>query len=110
HHHHHHHGDEDDDHDADEIFDSYGYETSRQYDVREIEEILKQLDDRERFGFILRAKGIVAGKDGSWIHFDYVPEEISVRSGSAISRGRFCVIGAEMKFDALEELFGGQAS
>ena len=107
HHHHHHGGDEDDDHDADEIFDSYGYETSRQYDVKEIEDILRQLDDRERFGFILRAKGIVAGKDGSWIHFDYVPEEISVRTGSAISRGRFCVIGAEMKFDALEELFGG---
>ncbi len=105
HHHHHHDDDEDDDHDADEIFDSYGYETSRKYDAAEIEDILKQLDDRDKYGFILRAKGIVAGKDGNWIHFDYVPEEISVRTGNAISRGRFCVIGAEMNFEALEELF-----
>ncbi|MBO4537631.1 MAG: GTP-binding protein [Erysipelotrichaceae bacterium] len=107
HHHHHHDGDEDDDHDADEIFDSFGYETSRRFDRQEIEDILKQLDDHDRYGFILRAKGIVAGKDGSWIHFDYVPEEISVRTGNAISRGRFCVIGSEMNFEALEELFRG---
>lgn len=49
----------------------------------------------------------MCGKDGSWIHFDYVPEEIDIREGSAISRGRFCVIGAEMNFEALEELFRG---
>ena len=59
-----------------------------------------------KFGAVLRAKGIVAGADGSWIHFDYVPEEHNVRTGSAAVIGRICVIGAELNEAAIAELFG----
>ena len=100
HHHHHHH-----DHDADEIFTSWGMETSKTFTQDEIKSILAALGDEAKYGIVLRAKGIVAGKDGEWIHFDYVPEETSVRTGSAIVRGRFCVIGSELKEKALKELF-----
>ena len=100
HHHHHHHG-----HDADEIFTSWGIETFHKYTKEEIEAALKELENSEKYGQILRAKGIVAGVDGQWIHFDYVPEETNVRYGSAIVIGRLCVIGAELKEDALKELF-----
>ncbi len=100
HHHHHHH-----DHDADEIFTSWGMETSKTFTQDEIKAILAALGDEAKYGIVLRAKGIVAGKDGEWIHFDYVPEETSVRTGSAIVRGRFCVIGSELKEKALKELF-----
>ena len=55
---------------------------------------------------VLRAKGIVAGDDGSWIHFDYVPGEPDVRSGAASITGRLCVIGAQLNETALAELFG----
>ena len=100
HHHHHHH-----DHDADEIFTSWGMETSKTFTQDEIKAALAALGDEAKYGIVLRAKGIVAGKDGEWIHFDYVPEETSVRTGSAIVRGRFCVIGSELKEEALKELF-----
>ena len=98
HHHHHHH--------ADEVFTSWGTETTRKFTKDEIEHILEELDNSEKYGMILRAKGIVAGRDGEWIHFDYVPEETSVRNGSAGVIGRLCVIGAELKEDKLAELFG----
>ncbi len=100
HHHHHHH-----DHDADEIFTSWGMETSKTFTQDEIKAILAALGDEAKYGIVLRAKGIVAGKDGEWIHFDYVPDETRVRTGSAIVRGRFCVIGSELKEKALKELF-----
>ena len=107
HHHHHHddHDEDDDDHDADEIFDTYGLETSHKFDDEEIDKILSELDNTDKYGFILRAKGIVAGKDGSWIHFDYVPQEKNIRTGNAISRGRLCVIGTEMNYEAIRQLF-----
>ncbi len=105
HHHHHHHHHADGDHDADEIFTSWGIETFHKYTKEEIEAALKELENAEKYGMVLRAKGIVAGADGQWIHFDYVPEETNVRYGSAIVMGRLCVIGAELKEDALKELF-----
>ena len=100
HHHHHHHG-----HDADEVFTSWGVETPKSFPVGEIERILTALDSGE-YGKIVRAKGIVSGGDGKWLHFDYVPEEHEVREGAADVTGRLCVIGGELKEDKLKELFG----
>ena len=96
-HHHHHH--------ADEVFTSWGTETTRKFTKGEIEHILEELDNSEKYGMILRAKGIVAGRDGEWIHFDYVPEETSVRNGSAGVIGRLCVIGSHINEAAIEALF-----
>ena len=107
-HHHDHHHDHDHEHHhhhADEVFGSWGIETTHKYTVEEIENALAALNDEEKYGTILRAKGIVAGADGSWIHFDYVPEETSVRTGSAMVIGRLCVIGAHIKEEAIKELF-----
>ena len=98
HHHHHHH--------ADEIFTSWGHETARRFTESGIREILAKLNDAERYGMVLRAKGIVDASDGEWIYFDYVPGEIDVRRGSPAVTGRFCVIGSKMNEDALKELFG----
>ncbi|MBQ3482382.1 MAG: GTP-binding protein [Oscillospiraceae bacterium] len=98
HHHHHHH--------ADEIFTSWGHETARRFSEESIRAILAKLGDEEKFGMVLRAKGIVDAVDGEWIYFDYVPGEIDVRRGSPAVTGRFCVIGSKMKEDALKELFG----
>ena len=100
HHHHHHHG-----HDADEVFTSWGVETPKSFPTGELERILTALDGGE-YGKIVRAKGIVNGGDGKWLHFDYVPEEHEVREGAADVTGRVCVIGGELKEDRLKELFG----
>ena len=96
-HHHHHH--------ADEVFTSWGVETPKTFTAAEIESILTKLDSGE-YGHILRAKGIVPCADGTWINFDYVPEEHDVRVGSADYTGRLCVIGSELKESALLGLFG----
>ena len=101
HHHHHHHG-----HDADEVFVSWGVETPKKYSEAELENILSALDDAERFGAVLRAKGIVAGEDGRWIHFDHVPGEQDIRHGSAAVTGRLCVIGSKLNEAELKKLFG----
>ena len=100
HHHHHHHG-----HDADEVFASWGVETPKSFPAGELERILAALDGGA-YGKIVRAKGIVNGGDGKWLHFDYVPEEHEVREGAADVTGRLCVIGGELKEDKLKELFG----
>ena len=96
-HHHHHH--------ADEVFTSWGRETPKAFTRAGIEKILAALDSGE-YGSILRAKGIVNGEAGTWIEFDYVPEEAEVRSGHPDYTGRLCVIGAELKEDKLSQLFG----
>ena len=101
HHDHDHHGH----HHADEIFDSFGMETARRYSAEELSAILDELHDEEKYGIVLRAKGFVDGKDGSWIYFDYVPEEKNIRGGEPAVTGRFCVIGSALKEDALKELF-----
>ncbi|MBQ6240307.1 MAG: GTP-binding protein, partial [Firmicutes bacterium] len=90
-------------HDADEVFDSWGFETSRKYTEDEIRAALSVLDSGE-YGIVLRAKGYVPA-EGSWIHFDYVPEETEIREGAAEVIGRICVIGSELKEDKLAELF-----
>ncbi|MBR5230607.1 MAG: GTP-binding protein [Firmicutes bacterium] len=96
-HHHHHH--------ADEIFDSIGIETTKKFSMEKIAEILAALEDEHQYGFVLRAKGIVEGQDGRWIHFDYVPGEPDVRIGSAGITGRICVIGAEIDREKIVAAF-----
>ncbi|MBQ8139081.1 MAG: cobalamin biosynthesis protein CobW [Lachnospiraceae bacterium] len=116
--HHHHHDDDDDDedehehhhhhphhhHHADEVFTSWGMESPKKYTQEKISEILNALDSGE-YGQILRAKGMVPAEDGTWIYYDYVPEESDVRSGKPQVTGKICVIGAELKEDKLKELF-----
>lgn len=101
HHHHHHHGD----HDADEVFMSWGLETTHKFTKEEIEEKLSKLDDADTYGLVVRCKGIVDGKDGQWLHFDYVPGETNVRTGTAMVMGRLCVIGSKLNEAALRQLF-----
>ena len=128
HHHHHHHHDDDDEHEcccghhhddddedehehhhhhhhADEVFSSWGVETGKKFTEKEIETALESLESG-KYGFILRAKGIVDSADGKWIHFDYVPSEPDVRRGGSDVTGRLCVIGQNLDEHALKELFG----
>ena len=118
HHHHHHHDDEEcgcgchhdhehghhHHHHADEVFTSWGKETPAKFTPEKIESILTALDSGE-YGSILRAKGMVPAEDGTWIYYDYVPEEHDIRTGKPEVTGKICVIGAELKEDKLEELF-----
>ena len=114
-HHHHDHGegctcgchdhDHEGHHHADEVFDSIGFETSRSFTEEGIKAALEKLDNGD-YGMILRAKGIVAGEDGKWIHFDFVPGEADVRTGAADVTGKLCVIGAQVDKDKVKELFG----
>ena len=97
HHHHHHH--------ADEVFTSWGTETARKFEKQTVENALKALDSGD-YGAILRAKGILPAVDGTWIHFDYVPGEHNVRTGSADVTGKLCVIGSKLDEKGIAELFG----
>ncbi|WP_374971984.1 GTP-binding protein [Blautia producta] len=97
HDHHHHH--------ADEVFTSWGQETAKTYTEEEIRTILEALSDDEEYGMILRAKGMVEGKNGGWVYFDMVPGEADVREGSPEYTGRICVIGSKLREDSLEKLF-----
>ena len=99
-HDHHHH-----DHHADEVFASWGVETARKFDRAAVEDALKELDSG-KYGAVLRAKGILAAADGSWIHFDYVPGEINVRTGGADITGKLCVIGSKLDEQGIAALFG----
>ncbi|MBD5552016.1 MAG: GTP-binding protein [Lachnospiraceae bacterium] len=115
HHHHHHHDEEcscgchDHDHHghhhADDVFTSWGMETAAVYEKSQIEDILDELDHEKEYGIVLRAKGMVPSANGSWIHFDYVPGEAEVRTGAPDVTGKLCVIGSELKEDALKKLF-----
>ena len=105
HDHDHHHHDHEGHHHADEVFDSIGFETSKSFSEAAIKAALEELDSGD-FGMILRAKGIVAGEDGNWIHFDYVPGEADVRNGGADVTGKLCVIGSKVDKDAVTALFG----
>ena len=100
-HDHHHH-----DHDADEVFTSWGRETTRKYSREELQEALAALAMTQDYGYVLRAKGMVPCEDGTaWLHFDLTPEEFEIREGSADYTGRLCVIGSELREDQLEKLF-----
>ena len=117
HHEHHHHHEHDEnctcgchDHDhhhhhADEVFTSWGVETAKKFDRKQVELALQQLDSG-LYGMVLRAKGILMGNDGKWIHFDYVPEEYNVREGSADITGKLCVIGSKLDEQGVAQLFG----
>ncbi len=114
-HHHHHHEDGEechchdhhhhDHHHADDVFTSWGRETAVKYSAEQLNEILSALNNEQNYGAVLRAKGIVESVDGSWLHFDFVPEEKQVRSGTPEVIGRICVIGSGLNEHALEELF-----
>ena len=101
HEHHHHH--------ADDVFTSWGVESAKTYTKEEITAALEALSDANTYGMILRAKGIVPAEDGTWIHFDYVPGTPDVRSGSAGTTGRLCVIGSGIQEKALAALFRAEA-
>ena len=97
HDHHHHH--------ADEVFVSWGMETPAVYTKEKVEAVLNALGQEDVLGLVLRAKGMVPAEDGSWIYFDYVPEEAEIREGKPAVTGKICVIGSGLKQDALEALF-----
>lgn len=105
HEHHHEHEHEHGHHHADEVFSDIGEETANKYTVEQIETALQALQDEEKCGQILRAKGIVEGTDGQWIHFDYIPGEPEVRRGGAETTGMICVIGVDIKEDTVRGLF-----
>ena len=96
--HHHHH--------ADEVFTSWGRETIKKYTREGLEKILEALSESDKYGIILRAKGMLPAEDGTWIYFDMVPEETEIREGAPEYTGRLCVIGSKLDEHALEELFG----
>ena len=112
-HHHEHHHDHDCDcgchghhhHHAEDVFISWGKETAVKYSLDEMKSILSAFGDEEKYGVVLRAKGIVAGDNDEWIHFDYVPGEPDVRTGGADIIGKICVIGSGLKEDELATLF-----
>ena len=101
-HEHHHHG-----HHADEVFDEMGVETAHRFTRDRLEQALAGLMDPELCGQVLRAKGFVAGTDGEWYEFDYVPGEPEIRvAGEAEATGVICVIGVGLNKDKIKELFG----
>jgi len=97
-HHHHHH--------AEEVFTSFGLETARPYTYLELDYILNALTDEEKFGVVLRAKGIVKAADNAkWYYFDYVSGDFEIRFGQPDYTGRFCVIGSKINTEEIEKLF-----
>lgn len=112
HEHHHHHdgecgcGHDHHHHHADEVFTSWGRETIKKYTREGLEKILEALSESDKYGIILRAKGMLPAEDGTWIYFDMVPEETEIREGVPEYTGRLCVIGSKLDEHALEELFG----
>ena len=111
HHHHHDHGEhcscghDHHHHHADEVFTSWGRETHKKFDRAFVEAALKELDSG-KYGMVLRAKGILPCTDGTWLHFNMVPEEIDMRTGSADIHGKLCVIGAQLDEQGVAALFG----
>ena len=112
HEHHHHHdgecgcGHDHHHHHADQVFTSWGRETIKKYTREGLEKILEALSESDKYGIILRAKGMLPAEDGTWIYFDMVPEETEIREGAPEYTGRLCVIGSKLDEHALEELFG----
>lgn len=111
HEHHHEHGEEcgcghHRHHHADEVFESWGVETAKTYSADELKAILSQFTNAVEYGVVLRAKGIVAGKDGAWLHFDYNPGEPDVHEGAPAYTGKLCVIGSKLDKEELSSLFG----
>ena len=97
HDHHHHH--------ADEVFTSWGTETHKKFTMDFVRDALEELD-LGTYGMVLRAKGILAAEDGTWIHFDFVPGEMNLRTGGADTTGKLCVIGSKLDEHGIQHLFG----
>ena len=97
HDHHHHH--------ADEVFTSWGTETHKKFTMDFVRGCLEELD-KGTYGMVLRAKGILAAEDGSWIHFDFVPGEMDLRAGGSDTTGKLCVIGSKLDEHGIQHLFG----
>ncbi len=93
------------DHHADEVFTSWGVETPHKYNKKQIESILTEFSKSDQYGVIIRAKGMVAGEDGEWIYFDFVPGEYEVRTGAPEYTGRLCVIGTNLNEEEINRLF-----
>ena len=107
HHHHHHHegcacGH---DHDADEVFDSIGLEVFKKVDRNHLAEILEEMAEGCAYGGIVRAKGMLACTDGTWVNFDLVPEQVEIREAGPENIGKFVVIGTELQKDKIKALF-----
>lgn len=83
------------------MFVSYGAETVKKFNADKLEAALNDFLNAEKYGMILRAKGIIEADDGSWIHFDYIPGEPDIRRGGAGVIGRLCVIGSKLNKDAI---------
>ena len=120
-HEHHHHHDHDDDcccghdhdhehhhhHHADEVFTSWGMETTVPVTKDQLEDILKRLAETKEFGDVLRAKGMLPTENpGEWLYFDLVPEQYEIRDGKPDYTGKVCVIGASLKEEELNKVFG----
>ena len=106
HHHHHHEGCGcGHDHDADEIFDSIGLEVFKKVDRNHLAEILEEMAEGCAYGGIVRAKGMLACTDGTWVNFDLVPEQVEIREAGPENIGKFVVIGTELKKDKIKALF-----
>ena len=88
------------------MFQSWGVETAKKFGAEALRGILDKLEDEEAYGAVLRAKGIVDAGDGTWLHFDFVPGEIDIRTGPAAVTERLCVIGSGLKEDAIRAHFG----
>lgn len=119
HHDHHHHDDNcgcghdhnhEHGHDADEVFSTVGIETAKTFTLEQIKKALDEIEDDSKYGMVIRAKGIVKGEDGKWLHFDYVPGEADIRDGSAEVTGMICVIGVDLKEKEIRELFSLEGS
>ena len=112
HEHHHHHdgecgcGHDHHHHHADEVFTSWGRETIKKYTREGLEKILEALSESDKYGIILRAKGMLPAEDGTWIYFDMVPEETEIREGAPEYTGRLCVIGSHLNEEELAKVFG----
>ena len=98
-------GHDHDHHHADEVFSSWGVQTPRKYTEDEVKEALELLSSSDRYGMILRAKGILPNVNGEWIYFDLVPGEYEMRKGSPEVTGRLCVIGAKLDEENIAKLF-----
>ena len=88
------------------MFVSYGAETTKKFNADQLKTALEGFTDTDKYGMILRAKGIIASDDGRWIHFDYIPGEPDLRYGGAGVIGRLCVIGSKLNKDAISESLG----
>lgn len=103
--HRHEHGEHEHEHDADEIFQSWAMETPHKFDKSRLQTILTEMAESEKYGMVVRAKGMLPTVDGDWMFFDMVPEQTEIRQGEPCYTGKVVVIGADLKEELLRESF-----